>query len=309
LQHLSGDINALTRDLSELYQLGSQLNNLELEQSRTEYRLMLPRQVTSAEIPYVATNEVLGTEVKPSLLDRAYRAVERYLGRRLLQPLDGVIAAAAKKGDARVLHVGSASGVPASAINHIRGLHVSISTAGMMTGNVAKAFETSPTFDICVCDLYFGELKEFPQLVAAVQPFMAEKGAIAGFHLNQSLLELRPDQMLPAEFLARYVVRIHQVGSRTSTVMLRVMRYAPYSYFGLEHATLRRLLRFVWRVFGRVTTHMLLAPILLVHLALHPKLVVKFSGKSILLEAKVASTSGPESRTAFDSSTRRDAED
>jgi hypothetical protein len=306
LQHWSDDINALTRDLCELYQLGSQLNNLELEQSRTEYHLTLPRRVASAEVPYVAISEVLGTEVKPSLLGRAYRAVVGYLVRRLLQPLDGIIAAAAEKGDVRVLHVGSASGVPASTINHVRGLHVRISTAGMMTGNFAKAFETPPIFDICVCDLRFGELEEFPQLVAAVQPFMAEKGVIAGFHLNQSFLALRPDHVLPADFFTQDIVRIHQVGSWTSAVMLRLMHYVAYSYarLTLSYATRRTLLRFLWRFFLRVTILMFLALTALVvrgvHLVLHPKRMLKFSGKSILLEVKPASTGVLRSRTAFD---------
>jgi hypothetical protein len=308
LQHWSGDINALTRDLSELLQLGSQLNNLELEQSRTEYGLMLPRRVASAEVPYVAINEEPSTEVKSSLLGRAYQAGVRYFGRRLLQPLDAIIAAAAEKGDARVLHVGSASGVPASTIDHIRGLHVSISTPGMMTGNFAKAFETPPIFDICVCDLHFGELVEFPQLVAAVQCFMAEKGVIAGFHLNQSFLALLPDLVLPAEFFTQDVVRIHQVGSWTSAVMLRVMRYV-YGRLTFSNAARRSWLRFVWRFFFHVATLPILLVVRGVHLVLHPKLMVKFSGKSILLEVKVASTSVLRSRTAFDISATRDTDD
>src|SRR5262249_23610983 len=150
-------------------------------------------------------------------------------------------------------------------LNHIRGLHVTLSTAGMMTGNFAKAFETPPVFDICVCDLHLGELMEFPQLVAVVQPFMAEKGVIAGFHLNQSFLALPSDHVLSADFFTQDVVRTHQVGSWTSAVMLRVMRYVKYPYARLRfsYATRTSLVMFVFRSVAQIGVLMLVGPIVL----------------------------------------------
>jgi hypothetical protein len=292
LQQWRGYINALATDLSELCYLGSQLNGLELEQLRNEYHLVLPRRITSAAVPHVAIQEVLGTEVKSSRLDRAYQAVVRYLGRRLLQPLHGIIAAAAEKGDVRVLHVGSASGVPASTINDIRGLHVSISTAGMMTGNFAKTFETPPVFDICMCDLHFGELTEFPQLVALVRPFIAERGVIAGFHLNQSFLALGPDHVLPAELFSRDILRIHQVGSWTSVVTLRVMRYLAYSYGRLRfsYATRPSLLMFVFWCVAQIGVFVLGGLVLLVRalkFILNPTRIRQFNAKSTLVEVRL----------------------
>jgi hypothetical protein len=299
-QQWSRDINPLARDLSDLCQLGSQLNDLELEFARNEYRRIMPRRITSAAVPYVAIKKVLDRHIKSRLLLRVYYALVRHLGRRMLHPLNGIIAAVAERGDARVLHVGSASGVPASTMNNIRGVHVSLSTAGMLTGNFGKAFETPPTFDICVCDLHSAELAEFPKLVAAVRPFIAEKGVVAGFHLKKSFLEFGPAHALPAEFFTQEVVRLHHVGSWRIAVALAVMRYLKETYATLtfSYATrtslltfFSRLLRLISRSFARISLLMLVGPIALVvrilRFILSGSDIAAFSTKSILVEVEV----------------------
>src|ERR1700730_2780098 len=222
----SEDINAVARGLSELYQLGSQLFDLELEVPRNEYRQLTPRRVASATIPYVETEEVSGADVRAkSVLGRVYGALFRRLTCGPLRPVDEIIAAAVAHGASRVLRVGSASHLPASAINRVRGYHTKVSTAGMTTGNFGKAFEESPRFDICICDLNLAELLEFPLVVAAVRPFMADRGIIVGFHLRQAFLAFPSDLALTTKWFSEEVIRVYRSGSWISVLLLRGMTY------------------------------------------------------------------------------------
>src|SRR5262249_20429553 len=128
-QQWSRDINAVARDLAELYQLGVQLIDLELELPRNEYRRLMPRRIASAAVPYVEIREMPTTDVKgKGLLGALYDALFRYLSHRILRPLNETFAAVLENGDARILQIGAASGVPASTLNGIRGLHVRLST-------------------------------------------------------------------------------------------------------------------------------------------------------------------------------------
>jgi hypothetical protein len=286
----SREINAIACGLSELYQRGIRLIDLELELPRNEYRLMMPRRLASAAIPHVEIEGVSGEPKPKGLLGTLYDALFRHLSRRILQPLSGTIAPALQNGDARILQIGTASGVPATILNGGRGRHVRLLPAAVMTGNLEKAFDTPPVFDLCVCDLNFAELVELPRLVAMIRPFMADRGVISSFHLKEDLVELPPDREFAAEFPAEDVVRIHHVGSWRVAVMLRILRrlrnlsgsWAGYRFLAF---VLRRLT-------VRIGLLVLVAPIALLVRPIQSlrknKPIVKTEGRSIVIEILLA---------------------
>ena len=207
------DIDDMARNLSELQQLGMQLVDLELEAPRNEYHLMLPRRITSAAIPYVQ-KEIPSTDAKTTTLVRKlYHALLRFLVSRALKPLSEIIAAAATNSGSHILCVGSASGLPESALKGVHGVRTRLSTAGMMTGNFAKAFKMPPKFDLCVCDLNLAELLEFPLVVAAIRPFMADRGIIIGFHMKENMAASPSDLVLTIGLFTDDFVRIQRTGS------------------------------------------------------------------------------------------------
>jgi hypothetical protein len=220
-------ISKLIHDLSELYQLATQLFDIELQMLRSDYHLALPRRVTSAAVPFVKAEEVSGAEVQ-------FRSVLRKLSRALLQnflrrafglaPLIEILTAAAEKGPLHVLRVGSASGLTGTAVDYVRGSHVWVSTAGMKTGNFGAAFMIRPSFDLCICDLDFAEVLEFPSLIAAIRPFMTAGGTIVSYHFNQTTVELPADSLLSVGLAPQDTVRIYRTGSRAISKYLFATR-------------------------------------------------------------------------------------
>jgi hypothetical protein len=135
-----------------------------------------------------------------------------------------------------------------------------------MTGNFGKAFEVSPRFDICVCDLSLTELLEFHLLVVAVRPFMECGGVIIGFHLKPDLAGLPSDAALTGGLPAEDVIRIHRTGSGISMPMMRKLRRFEYLYARFRYASAgqkyRKLLRFIFRSLIRVVVLALIMPFL-----------------------------------------------
>jgi hypothetical protein len=240
LNQYAQQIHDIVRDLSDLH-LGMQFLYFELEQRRNEYRLLMPDRLRSAAIPYVKMDEVLGTEAEPkSLVCRISRrwfsnAAHRALG---LEPMAEIITAAALNGASRVLHVGSASGLTGSIGDSIPGPHVWVSTAGMRTGHFGKAFAVAPKFNLCIADLDFSELVEFPSLVAEIRPFMATGGTILGYHLNQNSALLPSDSELGTEQNPQDPNHIYRTGSQTIARLFYRVRYCKHLYKSRKYTRL-----------------------------------------------------------------------
>jgi hypothetical protein len=243
LQEYGRQVSERAKYLSELYQLGMQLLDLELEMPRNEYRLLLPCRIPSAAIPSVKTVDALGIEADSKGLVRSvYRGLLKHVARDTLKPVIEILTAAVANGASRLLLIGSASGLATDPINRVARSHVEVSTAGMMTGNFAKAFETPPKFDVCIWDLDFAELLEFPALVPAVRPFMAARGIIIGYHLNQTLSVL-PSGLVPTAGLgAEDVARIHYTGSWMSARVLASLRNIAYVFASRQYHKLPALI-------------------------------------------------------------------
>jgi hypothetical protein len=258
------DIDDMARNLSELQQLGMQLVDLELEAPRNEYHLMLPRRIASAAIPYIQ-KEIPSTDAKTTnLIPKLEHASLRYLASRALKPLSEIIAAAANNSGSHILCVGSASGLPESALTGLNGVRVRVSFAGMMTGNFAKAFNAPPQFDLCVCDLNLAELLEFPLVVAAIRPFIVDRGIIIGFHLKENMAASPSDVVLTNGLFTDDFVRIHRTGS-WRILLLRSFRRFSNLCERLKYAWMgKKTSKLLLHVSVRMGTIALSVPIVLV---------------------------------------------
>jgi hypothetical protein len=245
-------IDAVARELCELYQLGIQLIELELEIPRDQYRRMLPARMESATIPFVRKQELSGGEFSPrDVLRRIFYTLFRDNIRRALglKPLIEIVSSAAENGSSRVLRVGTASGLTGIAIDRIPGSHVWVSTVGMRTGNFAKAFANVPRFDLCVCDLDSTDLLEFSSTVAVIRPFMAGQARIVGYHFNFGATELPADSALRIGLPGKDAIRIYRTGSEAAALLMRsLMRANDLHQAGKYVALVVSLMRSALRI-------------------------------------------------------------
>jgi len=273
------------RELSELYQLGLQLIELELEAPRNEYRRVMPPRMASAAIPFVRSQELSGAEPKPRSASRriSHALFRHHISRALgLQPLIEIVSSVTQHGASRVLRVGSASGLLGSAIDRIPGSHVWVSAAGMSTGNFAKAFATAPTFDLCICDLDYAELLELSSLVAVITPFMTARGTILAYHCNQVLAELPPDAALVTGVRRPGTVHIYRTGFWPATFLVPFLRRAEYLYDTRKYLELSRsLLKVAIRI-------VVATPIILLRQFLVPQRSPLHLRKSIVIQIVLA---------------------
>jgi hypothetical protein len=94
----------------------------------------------------------------------------------------------------------------------------------MKTGNFGAAFMIRPSFDLCICDLDFAEVLEFPSLIAAIRPFMTAGGTIVSYHFNQTTVELPADSLLSVGLAPQDTVRIYRTGFRAISKYLFATR-------------------------------------------------------------------------------------
>jgi hypothetical protein len=223
------EVEGVARELCELHQLGTHLIELELEIPRKQYRRMLPPRMASAAIPFVKVQQLLETKLKPSdTFHRISSALfQNYMLRAFgLKPMIEIVPAAGN-GASRVLRVGSGSGrLISSVIDRVCGSYVWVSAAGMMTGNFSRAFETAPTFELCVCDLDFSEILEFSSIIAAIKPFIMHQGRILAYHFNQDGARLPPDFTFKDTLLPKESIRVHRSGSEVAALLIRSLRRA-----------------------------------------------------------------------------------
>jgi hypothetical protein len=170
---------------------------VEHDRLRSEYNALIQPRVKTAGIPVVRRR--LGPVPEPApagrLLGRIVRPYYyKIFGRwpRVtmlnpfwvpLQPLLRVIDKAKANGAEDVLFVGDRSGI-AHRVSDLPGTYAWVSVAEVTSGLFHKALDARPQFDLCVVDLEAEELRQFPEIVATVKPFMRPGGIIVGFHLN-----------------------------------------------------------------------------------------------------------------------------
>src|SRR5262245_35436490 len=167
------------------------------------YQEMLQRRVLSAATPYVRLYEgpTAASPLKEGVILRRVKDVyHRKFGKlpRVTQlscywaPLRHfvrVVDEATARGARNVLVVGAGNDFIDSIADHLPGLHGRVSMSDLKTGNLLRAFDRPPQFDLCICKLDFAELGTFSTLIDLLRPVMSKGGTIVGFHLNY---ETRP---------------------------------------------------------------------------------------------------------------------
>src|SRR5262249_20974804 len=162
------------------------------------YQHLLKRRVLSPAIPYVPLHRGVATGTPLSggqisrLMEKIYRTMFGKLPRVTqlssywapLRHVVRIVDMATARGAKNVLVIGSGHGFIDTIADHLPGLHALISRSGMKTGNLAKAFDRSTRFGLCICNLEFTDLAEFSAIVATVRPLMLDGGTIIGFYLN-----------------------------------------------------------------------------------------------------------------------------
>src|SRR5262249_18263002 len=139
------------------------------------YQGLLQQRVLSAATPYVSLHQgptkvaPFSGGALPRLMTRLYRAGFGKLPRVTqlscywapLRHVVRLVDAASAAGARNVLIIGSTHGLIDTIADHLPGLHARVSMLDAKTGNLAKVFDRSPQFDLCVCSLEFAELAEF----------------------------------------------------------------------------------------------------------------------------------------------------
>jgi hypothetical protein len=161
----------------------------------------------------------------------------------------------------------------------------------MMTGNFAKAFKTPPKFDLCICDLNLAELLEFPLVVAAIRPFMDDRGIIIGFHLKENMAASPSDLVLTIGLFADDRVRIKRTGS-WRILLLRSFRSfrnlcGRFKYAWMRKQTSKLLIDLLVRM-GMIALSVPIALVAVVIAFLRRPVVISDATGSIVIEILVA---------------------
>jgi hypothetical protein len=143
-----------------------------------------------------------------------------------LRHLHQLTQQATARGAKDVLFVGDRSNIVDTIVN-LSGLHAWMSVAAMKTGSLGGTFIEPPQFDICICDLDFGDLLQFSEIYQAVRRFMRPGGTIIAFHLNLDVASLPIDRNELSDIFASIPhARIFYAGSDSSAKLLRAFRSA-----------------------------------------------------------------------------------
>jgi hypothetical protein len=228
----------------------SKCQNLE-----TEYQRLLQPRVLSAATPYVglkrgpqaagdvsswpATGAPLSGGAISRLAAKIYGAAFGRLPRVTqlscywapLRHVVRLVDTAAARGAKNVLVIGSGGGFIDTIADNLPGLHALVSMSDLKTGNLAIAFDRSPQFDLCICNLEFAELAEFSTIVSAVRPLMVNGGTIIGFYLNYNATSIIVDNILMNSMShLREVAQFYFSGSPSSVLVIRKFQDAARSY-------------------------------------------------------------------------------
>ena len=205
------------------------------------YQQLLERRVLSAATPYVAMHRgpAKVTPLTGGLIWQIYRTVFGIPSRVTqlscywapMRHLVRIVDAAAARGAENVLVIDSGHGFINTIADHLPGLHGLVSLSDLKTGNLAKALDRAPNWNLCICDLEFADLAEFSAVVNAVRPVMLNGGSIIGFYLNYQATSLAVDGVLTNSISRpKEVSRIYFSGSPSSMRVIRKFRDIARSY-------------------------------------------------------------------------------
>src|SRR5262249_25888989 len=162
------------------------------------YQELLQPRVRSAATPYVALHRGPAKATRLSggvilrLITKVYRTIFRTLPRVTqlscywapLRHVVRLVDTATARGAENVLVIGSRQGFINTIADHLPGLHGLVSMSDLKTGNLAKAFDRLPKWDLCICNFELAELAEVSTILTAIRPLMLNGGMIIGFYLN-----------------------------------------------------------------------------------------------------------------------------
>jgi hypothetical protein len=209
------------------------------------YHQMLERRLLSAATPYVRLYEG-STAVRPleggMILRGGKKIYQRMFGKlprvtqlscywASLRHFVRVVDEAVARGARNVLVVGSGHDFIDSIAEHLPGLHALVSMSDLKTGNLLRAFDRPPQFDLCICKLELAELGAFSTLIDLLRPVMWKGGTIVGLHLNYDIRPLTLDSAwIDTISRSNHVLRCYFAGSAPSArVIAKVQEVARSS--------------------------------------------------------------------------------
>ena len=147
--------------------------------------------------------------------------------RHVVRLIDTAVVRAAEN----VLIIGSKQSFISTIADHLPGLHGLVSMSDLKTGNLAKAFDRLPKWDLCVCNLELAELAEVSTILTAIRPVMSNGGTIIGFYLNYDATPVTMDgASIDSMSRLRDTRRFYFAGSAGSARVIRKHRQAANAY-------------------------------------------------------------------------------
>jgi hypothetical protein len=162
-----------------------------------------------------------------------------------------IVSEAVANGARNVLVVVGSEPLADDIADHLPGLHARVALPDVIGGNLDKAFDENPQFDLCICSMGAADLSQFVPVVKSVAPCMRKGGKVVGFHPNfdrnpQHVRTLTvPQRLLDDPSCGRVyyagsgasagvIRRLRRVGSRTGVVgnaraMSRLLLITPQS--------------------------------------------------------------------------------
>jgi hypothetical protein len=252
------ELNESHKELTELYE--QRIHRLELDRKckcqelENAYQELLQRRVLSAATPYVglhrgpAKASRLSGGVISRLITKVYRTIFGTLPRVTqlscywapLRHVVRLVDTATARGAENVLVIGSRQGFINTIADHLPGLHGLVSMSDLKTGNLAKAFDRLPKWDLCICNLELAELAEVSTILTAVRPVMSNGGTIVGFYLNYDATPVTMD-WASIDSVSRLsdTYRVYFAGSVGSARAIRKYRDAMNLYRMSGHSILK----------------------------------------------------------------------
>jgi len=138
---------------------------------------------------------------------------------------------ATARGAKNVLVIGSGRGFTDTIADQLPGLHGLVSMSDLKTGNLAKACDRLPQWDLCICTLELADLAELPTILTAISPVMLNGRTIIGFSLNYDAARVPMDgAWIDSMSRLRDTRRFYFAGSVGSARVIRKYRDDADSY-------------------------------------------------------------------------------
>jgi hypothetical protein len=139
-----------------------------------------------------------------------------------LQPLRRNLEAQAIGNAQDILFVGDRT-VNLDSLVALNGIHAWTDIAVAKSRSNFGLHTRPPQFDVCVCDLSFDEISQFPELYQGLRRFVRSGGTIIAFHLNNNGLSLPTDGLDFQRGLPKASTQIFGVGNPNT--LQHVQRY------------------------------------------------------------------------------------